>query len=94
MHFAPLPEKFKGILFSDSFFACCDKVIKDDNNIIRNIEIPLPPIEEQIRIVDYLNRRKGQMDSLISEKQALIDDLQAYKKSLIYEVVTGKRRVV
>ena len=33
-------------------------------------------------------------DSLISEKQSLISDLQAYKKSLIYEVVTGKRRVV
>ena len=34
------------------------------------------------------------MDSLISEKQSLIEDLKAYKKSLIYEVVTGKRRVV
>ncbi len=44
-------------------------------------------------IVDYLDARIGDIDALISEKQALIDDLQAYKKSLIYEVVTGKRRV-
>jgi len=34
------------------------------------------------------------MDSLIAEKESLINDLEAYKKSLIYEVVTGKRRVV
>jgi len=33
-------------------------------------------------------------DSLITEKESLINDLEAYKKSLIYEVVTGKRRVV
>ena len=33
-------------------------------------------------------------DSLIFEKQALIDELEKYKRSLIYEVVTGKRKVV
>ena len=51
-------------------------------------------MNEQIEIAEYLNRKVGDMDDLISEKQALIDDLQAYKKSLTYEVVTGKRRVV
>jgi len=61
---------------------------------VSNIDIPFPPIEEQKSIVAYLNVKISQMNSLISEKQALIDDLQAYKKSLIYEVVTGKRRVV
>ena len=50
--------------------------------------------KEQDEIVNYLDIRTSQINSLISEKQALIDDLQAYKKSLIYEVVTGKRRVV
>ena len=44
--------------------------------------------------MNYLDVRVGEMNSLISEKQSLISDLQAYKKSLIYEVVTGKRRVV
>lgn len=56
--------------------------------------VPVPSIVEQREIVDYLDVRVGEMDSLISEKQDLINDLQAYKKSLIYEVVTGKRRVV
>lgn len=59
-----------------------------------SIRYPVPPIDEQKGIVEYLDRKVNDIDALISEKQALIDDLQAYKKSLIYEVVTGKRRVV
>ena len=57
-------------------------------------KIALPSVSEQKAIVNYLDIKVGYIESLISEKQALIDDLQAYKKSLIYEVVTGKRRVV
>ena len=53
-----------------------------------------PPLNEQIVISQYLVDRIPQIDSLISEKESLINDLEAYKKSLIYEVVTGKRRVV
>ncbi|MBE5788977.1 MAG: hypothetical protein E7325_04890 [Clostridiales bacterium] len=53
-----------------------------------------PPLDEQLKIEAYLNRLIPEYDALISEKQSLIYDLQAYKKSLIYEVVTGKRRVV
>ena len=64
------------------------------NGNFYSVKLLLPPIEEQIDIVKHLDERKSQIDALISEKQALIDDLQAYKKSLIYEVVTGKRRVV
>ncbi len=60
----------------------------------KTIRVPLPPIEEQNRIVAYIQNQKMKIDTLISEKQAFIEDLQAYKKSLIYEVVTGKRRVV
>lgn len=52
------------------------------------------PIEEQKEIADYLNKEVPKIDSLISEKESLINDLESYKKSLIYEVVTGKRRVV
>ena len=59
-----------------------------------SIRYPVPPMDEQKEIVEYLNRKIGDMDALISEKQSLIEDLKAYKKSLIYEVVTGKRRVV
>ena len=59
-----------------------------------NIYVALPERSEQERIINHLNDSVHRFDALISEKQALIDDLQAYKKSLIYEVVTGKRRVV
>lgn len=64
------------------------------NGNFYSVKLLLPPIEEQIDIVKCLDERTSQIDALISEKQALIDDLQAYKKSLVYEVVTGKRRVV
>ena len=60
----------------------------------RSIRVPVPPLSEQIAIADYLDKRIGDMDSLISEKQSLIEDLKAYKKSLIYEFVTGKRRIL
>lgn len=52
------------------------------------------PIEEQKEIADYLNKEVPKIDSLITEKESLIKDLESYKKSLIYEVVTGKRKVV
>ena len=51
-------------------------------------------LEEQQEIVAWLDKYLPKYDSLIAEKESLINDLEAYKKSLIYEVVTGKRRVV
>ena len=65
-----------------------------NSTTIMSFHIPVPPLNEQKEIVEYLNAKVANINSLISEKQVLIDDLQAYKKSLIYEVVTGKRRVV
>ena len=59
-----------------------------------NIRICLPKVDEQIKIVEYVENKVELFNSLISEKEFLINDLEAYKKSLIYEVVTGKRRVV
>ena len=46
------------------------------------------------KIALWLDDKMNELDSLIAEKESLINDLEAYKKSLIYEVVTGKRRVV
>lgn len=60
----------------------------------RSIKVPIPPKIEQDEIADFLDKRTAEIDSLITEKEALIADLEAYKKSLIYELVTGKRRVV
>lgn len=56
--------------------------------------IPLVPPREQKEIETYLNRRCSKIDEIIEEKKALISDLESYKKSLIFEVVTGKRKVV
>lgn len=60
---------------------------------IANFKIPLPPLSEQESIAKKLDSKCTQIDSLIAEKESLIADLTEYKKSLIFEVVTGKRMV-
>ena len=60
---------------------------------ILTVKTLLPPIGEQVRISEFLDNGCPKIDEVITEKQSLIDDLESYKKSLIYEVVTGKRRV-
>lgn len=52
-----------------------------------------PPISEQQAIADYLDQRCSEIDELISIKQQKIEKLKEYKKSLIFECVTGKRKV-
>lgn len=59
----------------------------------RELYLPLPPLDEQEEIVKYLDDKCQQIDSIIEEKQALIEKLEEYKKSLIYEYVTGKKQV-
>lgn len=60
---------------------------------LETLKLCLPPIYVQKYISDFLDRNCTTIDKLVVEKQALIADLETYKKSLIYEVVTGKRRV-
>lgn len=55
--------------------------------------IPLPSEDEQRRIVDFLDVRCKLIDHNIDEKGKIVEKLQEYKKSLIYEVVTGKKEV-
>lgn len=55
--------------------------------------IPFPTIPEQQSIADYLDRKCSEIDELISIKQQKIEKLKDYKKSLIFECVTGKRKV-
>lgn len=62
--------------------------------LLKDFHVPLPTLQEQKEIIFFLKNVMPRYDSLITEKESLIDDLEAYKKSLIYEVVTGKRRVV
>ena len=65
-----------------------------NQEMLNAIYINAPVINEQKLLVKKLEKQVFVIDSLISEKEFLINDLEAYKKSLIYEVVTGKRRVV
>ena len=50
-------------------------------------------LDEQREIADYLDSKCAAIDTLISKKQQFIEELTAYKKSLIYEYVTGKKEV-
>lgn len=62
-------------------------------NKYNNLEISLPLFEEQKKIIDYLDKKCSEIDKAISGKEQLIEKLTEYKKSLIYECVTGKRKV-
>ena len=53
----------------------------------------LPSLHEQKEIADYLDAKCAEIDGLIVKKEQLVKELESYKKSLIYEVVTGKREV-
>lgn len=60
---------------------------------LRDITLVFPPIDEQKEIADYLDAKCAEIDKLIAKKEQLVKELESYKKSLIYEVVTGKREV-
>ena len=60
---------------------------------IRNTPIPYAPLNEQKEIADYLDAKCAEIDGLVAKKEQLVKELESYKKSLIYEVVTGKREV-
>lgn len=62
-------------------------------NKIANTAFIIPPIEEQQDIADYLDDKCAQIDSIIESKNNLIKQLQEYKKSIIFEYVTGKKEV-
>jgi type I restriction enzyme S subunit len=59
-----------------------------------NMIIPMPPLPEQQSIASYLDTKCSEIDSLIAIKQQKITELKEYKKSVIYEYVTGKKEVV
>lgn len=72
----------------DRVNTCRLKVPRED---LKAIKIPLPELNEQKKIVEYLDNYSKQIDTLISQKEQFITELEKYKQSLIYEYVTGKR---
>lgn len=70
---------------------CRLKVSYDD---FGRLDIPIPPIDEQKEITEFIQNKCAEIDALIAIKQAKIEELKDYKKSVIYEYVTGKKEVV
>lgn len=59
-----------------------------------HFEVMNPPYEEQCLIADYLDKKIGEIDSIIAQKEKMIVELKAYKAAMIYEYVTGKKEVL
>jgi type I restriction enzyme S subunit len=64
------------------------------NSNLYSMKIPMTfDLKEQAKIVNYLDEKCSKVDNIISDKQSSIATMKDYKKSLIYEYVTGKKRV-
>lgn len=70
------------------------KVFSATQKMLRSCSVILPCKEDRDAITTYLDEQCKRIDEVIAEKQALITELENYKKSLVYDVVTGKRKVV
>ena len=91
---------FKWLFKSASYI----NALQSTSNLIRDgqamrysnfiqIIIPYPPLEEQQQIADHLDSKCSKIDTLIADKKRQLDILAEYKKSIIYEYVTGKKEV-
>lgn len=74
----------------DRVNTCRLKISRDDLN---NLLLPIPPDDEILRIIKKVKETEVMVDDLIKIKQQKIEELKEYKKSLIYEYVTGKKEV-
>ena len=94
-------NNFLSYLFKSNFWrqrlrsiANGTKVYSITKTMLSQTKIFYPPtIDEQKEIVAYLDKHCGQIDKIIAYRKAIIEKLEEYKKSLIYEVVTGKKEI-
>lgn len=61
---------------------------------LKNLQITIPSVSEQQEICNYLDKKCSEIDTLKSKKEQFITELESYKKSLIYEYVTGKKEAM
>jgi len=95
-------KRYYYIYVNDSSYFLDD--VKDTSNsttieviygvTLKDIKVPVPPIQEQQQIVEYLDEQTQLIDKTISIEKKRIELLKEYRQSLISEVVTGKRKVV
>lgn len=85
-------------MFADEFYKWGHGIVDDlwttNWSEMKRISIPLPPLGEQQEIADYLDNKCAEIEQIIADKKSQIETLDGYKKSLIYEYVTGKKEVV
>ena len=88
-------------LISDVFWTWFNSSLTGNSTILHlyqaqfyNFPFVCPPLSEQQTIANYLDEKCGNIEGLIGIKQAKIDELKEFKKSLIYEYVTGKKSVI
>ncbi len=85
-------------MFADEFYKWGHGIVDDlwttNWSEMKRISIPLPPLDEQQEIADYLDNKCAEIEQIIADKKTQIETLDGYKKSLIYEYVTGKKEVV
>ena len=85
-------------MFADEFYKWGHGIVDDlwttNWSEMKRISIPLPPLDEQQEIADYLDSKCAEIEQIIADKKSQIETLDNYKKSLIYEYVTGKKEVV
>ena len=70
------------------------KVFSITQKTLSNTYLILPPLDEQQEIADYLDNKCAEIEQIIADKKLQIETLDGYKKSLIYEYVTGKKEVI
>ena len=84
-------EYFKECLKQGSSGMAINNLSQD---ILNSVRVPIPSIEKQDEIINHLDLKCTEIENLISEKEALVSNLEEYKKTLIYEYVTGKKAVL
>ena len=88
---------FHTVGFADEFYRWGHGIVDDlwttGWQNMKNILISVPPLDEQQRIADYLDSKCAEIDNIITEKKQQIETIEEYKKSLIFEYVTGKKEV-
>lgn len=70
------------------------KMPRANSDYLKNMQMPIPSLEEQEEIENYLDDKIIEMDKLIEKKQIVLSEIEKYKKSLIYAYVTGKKEVL
>ena len=97
-----MSPSYYGYLFHTAEFA--DEFYKWGHGIVddlwttrwqdmKSMKVPLPPLEEQQRIADYLDKRCAAIDSAVDARTKQLERLEDYRKALIYAYVTGKKEV-